>query len=99
MTGDAEALRREALDRARACVVERDELARDVVLALKFLSPRYERVVAMRYGLHGHPPMTFREIAEVEGVCRHRVWQIHQRAMTRLRMPSTKHNLREWVTL
>ncbi len=49
------------------------------------LALRERAVLALRYGLHGSPPLTLREIGHRLGISRERVRQIEQRALGHLR--------------
>lgn len=52
---------------------------------LSQLAPREERIVKMRTGLSGKPPMAFKDIGTDFGVTGQRIRQIYWRAMDRLR--------------
>ena len=61
---------------------------RDVVVRLlDALTDRERSILIRRYGLFGNDAMTYRQIAEEEGVSRSRVAQIEARAKRRLRHP------------
>jgi RNA polymerase sigma factor (sigma-70 family) len=72
-------------DRARA-----DEL----VKAISLLDERERTVLVLRYGLDSNPPRTLSDVGDRLGVTRERVRQIETRALTRLRHPSTMHDLK-----
>jgi len=66
-----------------AQLAENRDHVRDALGRLRF--PRDARVVALRFGLDGEPPMTLREIGEVLGVGVERVQQLETRALAELR--------------
>lgn len=55
-----------------------------------YCSPREARLLRMRFGFSGSPPMTLREIGIREGVTRERVRQIVSKALIKLRNPDTQ---------
>ncbi len=63
-----------------------DELLREGVFsALRDLSDREQRVIALRYGLDGEKRLTLEEAGRVVGVTRERVRQIEKEAIFKLR--------------
>ena len=62
----------------------KDDLQK-VRLLLKQLEPIEERVLAMRFGLDGRPPMTLKQIGRVVGLTRERVRQIERDALEGLK--------------
>ena len=58
----------------------------------RFLHPRDQRVLAMRFGLGDTPKMTLEETGEAEGVTRERIRQIEKKAIGRF-----KRALPEWI--
>jgi RNA polymerase primary sigma factor len=67
-----------------------EELAK----AISLLDERERTVLVLRYGLDSQPPRTLSDVGERLGVTRERVRQIETRALTRLRHPSTMHDLK-----
>ena len=49
------------------------------------LTPREMKIISMRYGIEGSPPLTQREIAAVCGISRSYVSRIEKRALEKLR--------------
>ena len=87
----ARPLHRVRADRLPAITTDRDDhdrAAEDAHLIAKLLDRLLTRerfVVARRYGLEGHPPMTLEEVAKLMKVTRERVRQIQVRAENRIR--------------
>ena len=64
--------------------------ARETTVRLKeyvtaALTPRETKIISMRYGMEGSPPLTQREIAVVCGISRSYVSRIEKRALEKLR--------------
>ena len=64
---------------------------------LKTLSPREDKVLAMRFGLEEGVEMTLEEIGSAFGVTRERIRQIEAKALRKLRHPSRSRRLRPFV--
>ena len=73
--------------------VELQILSEDVERALASLPPREARILRLRYGLDGGPPLTLKEIGTRIGVSRERVRQIVRRALRKLRHPRRRRQL------
>ncbi len=50
----------------------------------ELLDRRERRIIALRYGLAGNPPLTQREVASLEGISRSYVSRIEKRAIDKL---------------
>jgi len=61
---------------------------------LKGLSPREDKVLAMRFGLEDGVEMTLEEVGLAFGVTRERIRQIESKAIRKLRHPSRSRKLR-----
>jgi RNA polymerase primary sigma factor len=61
---------------------------------LKGLSPREDKVIAMRFGLEDGVEMTLEEVGVAFGVTRERIRQIESKALRKLRHPSRSRKLR-----
>ena len=53
--------------------------------ALESLPPRERQIMALRYGLCGHPEMTQREVAELMGISQSYISRLEKRIILRLR--------------
>ncbi|NJD60105.1 MAG: sigma-70 family RNA polymerase sigma factor, partial [Anaerolineae bacterium] len=67
----------------------------DVVL--NGLPPREVRILQLRYGLLDGQAYTLEEVGRKMGVTRERVRQIEAQALSRLRHPSIRRRLREYL--
>jgi RNA polymerase primary sigma factor len=65
--------------------------------ALTSLSERESRVLRMRFGLDGNKPLTLEEVGRVFGVTRERIRQIESKALRKLRHPSRKRRLQDYL--
>lgn len=54
--------------------------------ALRVLDKREREIIALRYGLDGHLPLTQREVAKLHGISRSYVSRIEKKALHKLRM-------------
>ncbi|HLF90163.1 MAG TPA: sigma-70 family RNA polymerase sigma factor [Anaerolineales bacterium] len=61
------------------------------------LPPREVRILQLRYGLLDGQPYTLEEVGRKMGVTRERVRQIEAQALSRLRHPSIRRKLREYL--
>jgi len=61
------------------------------------LPPREVRILQLRYGLLDGQPCTLEEVGRKMGVTRERVRQIQAQALSRLRRPSLKRYLRDYL--
>lgn len=64
------------------------EYCRDIMKILEILTPRERKVLIMRFGLDGEPPMEKRKVGDFFNVTRHRIDQIQQKAFRKLRTSS-----------
>ena len=79
LTPDEEVLREEeALADQRCLEAAFDELAK--------LDHRHRRIVERRFGLNGHPELTYEAIGRSEGVSRQRAKQLLDDALSRIRV-------------
>lgn len=64
------------------------EYCRDIMKILEILTPRERKVLIMRFGLDGEPPMEKRKVGDFFNVTRDRIDQIQQKAFKKLRTSS-----------
>lgn len=74
--------------------LERIEQKVSIEKALERLPIKHARVLKMRYGLDGEPPLTCREVGEYLGVTRGRINDIEKKAIRVLQRPWLKKMLR-----
>jgi RNA polymerase primary sigma factor len=67
----------------------------DEVLAT--LSDREARVLKLRFGLEGNKQMTLEEVGKVFGVTRERIRQIEAKALRKLKHPSRRKKLQDYL--
>lgn len=61
------------------------------------LSDREARVLKFRFGLNGNKPMTLEEVGREFGVTRERIRQIEAKALRKLRHPSRRKKLQDYL--
>ena len=84
-------------DKAAASPAEtaiRLSLHKNVASMLKYLNPREERIIRMRFGFEDGNPRTLEEVGETFDVTRERIRQIEAKALRKLRHPSRSSFLR-----
>ena len=64
---------------------------------LSTLSDREARVLRMRFGLEGQRPMTLEEVGREFGVTRERIRQIEAKALRKLKHPSRRKKLQDYL--
>jgi len=64
---------------------------------LDTLSEREGRVLECRFGLHGKKPMTLEQVGKVFGVTRERIRQIEAKALRKLKHPSRRKKLQDYL--
>lgn len=64
---------------------------------LQALSDRESRVLKMRFGLEGQRPMTLEEVGRKFGVTRERIRQIEAKALRKLKHPSRRKKLQDFL--
>ena len=64
---------------------------------LQALSDREARVLKMRFGLEGQRPMTLEEVGRKFGVTRERIRQIEAKALRKLKHPSRRKKLQDFL--
>jgi len=72
-------------------------LKENVDEVLNALSDRESRVLKMRFGLNGSRPMTLEEVGQKFGVTRERIRQIEAKALRKLRHPSKRKRLQDFL--
>ena len=75
----------------------RQLLRRELFSVLKSLTPREERVIALRFGLEDGRARTLEELGKEFNVTRERVRQIEAKALRKLRHPSRAKRLRDYL--
>ena len=75
----------------------RQLLRRELVSVQKRLTPRDERVIALRFGLEDGRARTLEELGKEFNVTRERVRQIEAKALRKLRHPSRAKRLRDYL--
>jgi RNA polymerase primary sigma factor len=64
---------------------------------LKTLSEREAKVLRLRFGLEGTKSMTLEEVGKVFGVTRERIRQIEAKALRKLKHPSRRKKLQDYL--
>jgi len=72
-------------------------LKENVNEVLKTLSDREAKVLKMRFGLNGSRPMTLEEVGREFGVTRERIRQIEAKALRKLKHPSRRKKLQDYL--
>jgi RNA polymerase primary sigma factor len=72
-------------------------LKENVNEVLQALSDRESRVLKMRFGLEGARPMTLEEVGKKFGVTRERIRQIEAKALRKLKHPSRRKKLQDFL--
>ena len=75
------------------------ELLKESILkVLDSLDVREAKVLELRFGLGGQPPKTLEEVGKVFGVTRERIRQIEAKALRKLRHPSRRKKLQDYLS-
>jgi RNA polymerase sigma factor (sigma-70 family) len=77
--------------------VEHELMKQELRAALDRMPPRERSVLELRYGLKGGVEHTMEEIGKKLGVTRERIRQLEAQALSRLRHPSTRRKLRDYL--
>ncbi len=72
-------------------------LKEDIENVLDTLTDREAKVVRMRFGLNSSRPMTLEEVGQKFGVTRERIRQIEAKALRKLRHPSMRKRLQDFL--
>jgi len=72
-------------------------LKENIKEVLGTLSEREAKVLKMRFGLDGYKPMTLEEVGKAFGVTRERVRQIECKALRKLKHPSRRKKLQDYL--
>lgn len=75
----------------------RELLKQQLEEVLGTLPPRESAVVKMRFGLNGSKPMTLEEVGREFGVTRERIRQIEAKALKKLKHPSRRKKLQDYL--
>jgi len=75
----------------------RQLLKENVGDVLQTLSDRESKVLKMRFGLAGYRPMTLEEVGREFGVTRERIRQIEAKALKKLKHPSRRKKLQDYL--
>lgn len=76
-------------------LMQAGELRDAVAKALTSLTPRLERIIALRFGLQGNQEMTLEEVAALLDVSRASIRKLEAKALRKLKHPARKRLLRE----
>ena len=80
---------------AAAAALEQEGIA----AGIGALSEREQQVLALRFGLDGHAPLTLEQVGKQFALTRERIRQIESKALTKLRHPSAPTSRRELTAL
>lgn len=69
-------------------VLHHSDIKRLILEAMRYLSPREERVIRLRYGINVPDDCTLEQCGEIFGVTRERVRQIEAKALLKLKHPN-----------
>jgi RNA polymerase primary sigma factor len=72
-------------------------LKENIEEVLSTLSDREAKVLKMRFGLEGKNPMTLEEVGKEFGVTRERIRQIEAKALRKLKHPSRRKKLQDYL--
>ncbi len=72
-------------------------LRENIEEVLSALSDREAKVLEMRFGLNGQKPMTLEEVGREFGVTRERIRQIEAKALRKLKHPSKRKKLQDYL--
>jgi len=75
----------------------RQLLKENIEEVLSTLSDREAKVLKMRFGLDGYQPMTLEEVGKEFGVTRERIRQIEAKALRKLKHPSRRKKLQDYL--
>jgi RNA polymerase primary sigma factor len=78
-------------------LVDRQLMAAQLRRALGVLSPREEKIMAMRFGLYDGTPRTLDEIGKSLGLTRERIRQLEKESLSKLRHPSNAQPLLDFA--
>src|SRR5689334_19345395 len=78
-------------------LVDRQLMADQLRRALGVLSPREEKIMAMRFGLYDGTPRTLDEIGKHLGLTRERIRQLEKESLSKLRHPSNARPLLDFA--
>jgi RNA polymerase primary sigma factor len=78
-------------------VASKQLLKENIDEVLETLSGREARVLKMRFGLDGYRPMTLEEVGREFGVTRERIRQIEAKALRKLKHPSRRKKLQDYL--
>jgi RNA polymerase primary sigma factor len=79
-------------------LVDRQLMADQLRRALGVLSPREEKIMAMRFGLYDGTPRTLDEIGKHLGLTRERIRQLEKESLSKLRHPSNARPLLDFAS-
>ncbi|RAY11087.1 RNA polymerase sigma factor [Actinomadura craniellae] len=78
-------------------LVDRQLMADQLRRTLSVLSPREEKIMAMRFGLYDGTPRTLDEIGKHLGLTRERIRQLEKESLSKLRHPSNAMSLLDFA--
>jgi RNA polymerase primary sigma factor len=77
--------------------VRQNLMSEDVLDALSELTEREAKILILRFGLNGTKRHTLKELGEIFGITRERIRQIQKGALRKLRRPSVRQKLINYV--
>lgn len=78
-------------------IASKQLLKENIEEVLSSLSDREAKVLKMRFGLAGYKPMTLEEVGKEFGVTRERIRQIEAKALRKLKHPSRRKKLQDYL--
>ncbi|MFC1504170.1 RNA polymerase sigma factor RpoD/SigA [Spirochaetota bacterium] len=77
--------------------MDHQSLKNNIKSVLSTLTRQEARVIELRFGLTGEESMTLKEIGDLMGLTKERIRQIEKKALSRLKHPSRRNKLKEFI--